>query len=227
MENSIDRFSKSLVGPNTTRGVPASLSISADGKILAYPSRNNIVLLSLDDLSNLEYEIYDGHSSTVTALAFSPKGRVVASGDEHGELIVWSKGKDCFIEVFRSTVLNGPIRSIGFSFDGERGVAVGENNTNMGYTFSVKLKKLDRKVQGHTGPLFAACFNKKRPMKLFTGGIDVKLGLHKGPPFQNEKILDHHSKTIYAASASPDERYVATAGSDFSVRKILKTDCAI
>lgn len=79
--------------PSTTRGEPSVFDgscgrFNASEKTLLYASGRLVIIRTL----NLDKQAfcYRGHTSAVTAAAFSPSGCYVASADARGKLRVWS-----------------------------------------------------------------------------------------------------------------------------------------
>ncbi|HHZ92841.1 TPA: hypothetical protein EYN65_20525 [Candidatus Poribacteria bacterium] len=99
-----------------------SLDFSPDGKLLTFGlSDNTVRLWSVEEKK--EVVTLTGHTSDVSSVAFSPDGRVVASGSR--ELKVWSiAGK---AEIATLKLDNNYIHSLAFSPDGSL-VVTGTNN---------------------------------------------------------------------------------------------------
>jgi WD40 repeat protein len=73
---------------------PQSFAFSADGRQVAVGADNNRIYtyeLSGDNLNN--EKTLEGHRGGVTALAFSPDGRFLASGDKNREILIWQDNK--------------------------------------------------------------------------------------------------------------------------------------
>src|SRR5262249_49243826 len=64
-----------------------ALAFSLDGTALAVGAGNTVRLW--DAATGAEQGVLQGHADGVVALAFSPDGRTLASGDMHGAVKVW------------------------------------------------------------------------------------------------------------------------------------------
>jgi WD40 repeat protein len=86
-----------------------------DGKMLAVASGEKIVLWNLD--SDQQDAVLKGHADVVSALAYNPDGKLLASGDLKGTVRIWEmpRGKT-------RTTIEGDARvmSVIFSPDGKR-----------------------------------------------------------------------------------------------------------
>lgn len=80
--------------PSTTRGEPVGVfsgkcgRFSSEKSMLLYASGRLVICRGIG--GNGEVFAYRGHTSPVTAAAFSPSGCYVASADARGKLRVWS-----------------------------------------------------------------------------------------------------------------------------------------
>jgi len=71
------------------------LAFALDGKTLALGGRADGVVLLWDVATGKPRELLTGHQRTVTALAYSPDGRWLASGSADRTILRWDvAGKD-------------------------------------------------------------------------------------------------------------------------------------
>ncbi|MDA1165424.1 MAG: serine/threonine-protein kinase [Planctomycetota bacterium] len=63
---------------------------------------------------------FPGHRRTVNALAFSARGRLLASGSADGEVRIWHRGKTVFEPVMTLRSISAPVVSLRFDADGSR-----------------------------------------------------------------------------------------------------------
>jgi len=109
------------------------LAFSNSGKLLAsgntYSYRDEGVNVYVWDVSHRELiHRFAGHQKTVLSLAFEPKERMLASGDEEGKVQVWNltSGKLLFV-----AILSGQISTLAFNPDGKI-LAVGTSEKKYG-----------------------------------------------------------------------------------------------
>ncbi|EFC35327.1 WD40 repeat domain-containing protein, partial [Naegleria gruberi] len=76
--------------PNTERGRPTFISAapaSKSGKF-TYGSGTNVLIRDLNNLLSIDY--YTQHTHKVNVAKFAPTGFYIASGDESGNVRIWS-----------------------------------------------------------------------------------------------------------------------------------------
>ena len=72
-----------------------------------------------------EIALYTGHSRPVTALAFSPDGVVLASGDESGEVRLWRAGTGELLSVLQPGKADNKVMALVFTEDGTKLIGAG------------------------------------------------------------------------------------------------------
>lgn len=72
-----------------------------------------------------EIALYTGHSRPVTALAFSPDGVVLASGDESGEVRLWRAGTGELLSVLQPDRADNKVMALVFTEDGTKLIGAG------------------------------------------------------------------------------------------------------
>jgi len=96
--------------------------LSPDGQKIVCGSKEKVVVFGLNDLKKAPavFAFY-GMGARVTALAFSPNGRKILTGNSAGVLTVWDYENDKIVEFSAGTVLgkhNSTVSDIVFSPDG-------------------------------------------------------------------------------------------------------------
>ncbi len=70
---------------------------------------------------------WDGHTAAVRALAADRRGRIVASGDEHGVVKLWDNHRERLVRTLAGH--SRAVHTLGFSADGRRLVSASEDGT--------------------------------------------------------------------------------------------------
>lgn len=170
-----------------------------------------------------------GHAASVTALDFSPNGRVLVSGDYGGSLLVWDADSGELLKTWIGHA--GKIAALSFSPDGELlasadtvGVVrlwkVASGKRLRAFETDEPVTALAFSPDGSTlatggGGRFDSFFSKRilaaglRSQSLVTLW-DVESG-------KRAKRLEHHSRGITSLSFSPTGETLASAGGDMSV----------
>ena len=100
------------------RGIACSLALSPDGNRLAVASSIGIWLYDISTMNPLAF--WEKKGSTVFAIAFSPNGTSLATGNTAGEVKVWDiRSQQCLSEMKCEGKFNS-VRQVTFSPDGQR-----------------------------------------------------------------------------------------------------------
>ena len=95
------------------RKEPASLNLSPDGTLLAIAEANELLLWRTD--ADTAPVSLGSHAADVTALTFSPDGRLIASGDLNGRMKVWDVVSRRELAAF--SAFKDPVNTLTFSPD--------------------------------------------------------------------------------------------------------------
>ena len=125
------------------RGIAYSLALSPDGNRLAVVSSMGIWLYDISTMNPLAF--WEKKDSPVFAIAFSPNGTSLATGNTAGEVKVWDiRSQQCLSEMKCEGKFNS-VRQVTFSPDGQR-VASSSGN----YAFHVWHLDTGEQVAGFT-----------------------------------------------------------------------------
>ncbi|KAH9598775.1 WD40 repeat [Trypanosoma melophagium] len=199
--------------PSTTRAVPISLSVH--GTLIAYGSNNNVVLRNIANPSDVS--VCGCHTCAVTAVRISPSGKLVASGDQNGNLIVWQRQKQENEkqqqweprEILNSKQLQGPVRDIAWTGDEERLVLVGDGKSTFAVAISITANNIGT-INGHSQNVLSCDMRLERPYRIVTGGADALVGFYEGVPFKFKCNVKGHTGKVTCVRYSPDMETIAT-----------------
>jgi len=154
-------------------------TFSADGRILATGSNNEVQLWSLPDLKPLR--AFSGHRSTVKTLAFSSDSAVLASTDrfERG-ICLWDVASGKLIRFITTSTINTLSQANAFSRDG-RTIASCEGNDAM--LWNVASGKPLFKMPGLGSPTRPPLFSPDGN-RLVAGGSPIRMGVGSTIPVE-------------------------------------------
>lgn len=113
------------VGQGTRSCGATALAFSIDGKTLACAELNGRICLWSFEADQILHEL-QGHTDTITCLAYSPDGRWLASGSDDRTLRIWEAKSG---ELAGAWELDNAIKALTFSADG-KWVFTGNSNTS-------------------------------------------------------------------------------------------------
>ncbi|CEM13715.1 unnamed protein product [Vitrella brassicaformis CCMP3155] len=207
--------------PTTARGTPCCLASHPKRDVVAYCSGTNVVIRNLQPAENESpVEVLGLHAKQTTAVAYSPSGQWIASGDASGHLKVWGAHGD-HVEKADYPVLTGAICDIAWSGDGQRIAVVGDGREKLGAVIIWDTGSKAGEISGHSKRLRTVAFRPNRPFRILTGGDEFNICYHEGPPFKFGHSLSLHTNFVNAIRHAPEgyDRLVSV-GSDGKVHLI-------
>eukprot|EP00928_Gymnodinium_smaydae_P027985 TRINITY_DN21470_c2_g2_i1.p1 TRINITY_DN21470_c2_g2~~TRINITY_DN21470_c2_g2_i1.p1 ORF type:complete len:649 (+),score=85.10 TRINITY_DN21470_c2_g2_i1:54-1949(+) len=209
--------------PQTERGKFCCIESDSAGERVLYCNGNGVLWRTIAPLAEgkgaerPEHFLYwTGHSKRTTSVAMSPNGQWVASGDVTGLLRVWgAKGDNVQKNEFR--LWDGAILDVQWSGDSTRIVACGEGKEVRAVAILADTGSKTGEVSGHTKAINSISFRSQRPFRVITGGEDMLVAVHAGPPFKFDKSHTNHTNFVNSVRYSPDGEWAASAGSDSNV----------
>ena len=198
--------------PKTAQGYASCFVLSKDKKWLGYCVKNIVVLRNMENLT--EAKSYTKHICEVTAVAFHPEGKLVASADVKGNISIWFLEK--LIENKRiENAFSGKINGLDFTEDGTKLLIYGEGKKKFGRVINWELKNDVGEIGNVTVTLISGCFSTKKPYRVMVGGDDGKVNFYEGPPFKYKcEFKEHAGKFVSAIQCSPDGTRFVSAGFD-------------
>ena len=157
--------------------------------------------------------IYDGHSSRVTAAAFSPDGKRIISGSYDNTLKLWDVDSGNCLMTLSGHRLQ--VTAASFSPDGKRIISASFDKT-------IKIWDVDsgnciKTLSGHTRSVRAASF---RPdgKRIISASSDKTLKLWDADSGNCLKTLSGHFAKVFSASFSFDGQRIISASFDKTVK---------
>lgn len=104
------------------------MSLSPDGSLLAYVTEGSQEIQVVDLASGADLSLLKGHQNTIKQISFAPDGRLLASGDLDGTLILWDTSG---WNAWSTTLGHDTILALAFSSDGRRLALGGEGSIEL------------------------------------------------------------------------------------------------
>jgi WD40 repeat protein len=209
-------------------GPTTSVAFSGDGKLLASGSWQ--VENTLATRGWGEIKVWDratgqvkatlrGHRSRVRSVAFSPDGKLLASGGEaedhglakaRGEIKLWDAATGKLKAVIKS--LTGPVESMVFSPDGKLLASGGGEMHKPGEVklWNVATGKLKSSLEGHTNRVYSVSFSGDGKL-LASASHDVTIRVWEVATGKQQAALTGYVTQINAVAFSRDGKLLASA----------------
>jgi len=157
--------------------------------------------------------VLTGHTSAVSAVAFSPDGKTLASASDDRTVGLWSVATHKSLG--RLSGHTNTVRAVAFSPDGKTLASASDDDTVR--LWSVATRKSLGRLSGHTEGVEGVAFSPDGTT-LAGGSSDRTVRLWSVATHKSLRRLSGHTGPISAVAFSPDGKTLASASSDETVR---------
>ena len=187
---------------------------SPDGRLLAYTTEGPAIRV-WDLVAGAEVHVLRGHTSNITALAFSPDGKRLASGSWYAEnsARLWDVATGEEIAVLRGH--RNAVTSVAFCPDGTR-LATASLDQTARLWDGVTGREIAT-LQGHRGQVVHVVF-RPNGRHIVTSSADGTLRLWDAAAGEPMAVLHGHAGGVWESVFSPDGALLASASADGTVR---------
>ena len=181
------------------------------GKWLAAVGAEEAV--SLFDVAGGARTSLEGHQGPVNAAAFSPEGKLLATGGSDGTVHLW----DAATSAPRATLnaSDKPVNSIAFSTDGKLLAAAGDDRII--HIFDVASRRQKRQISGAPDAILSVAFSPHATI-VASSGKDQAVRTWRVSNGEARSAWNGHGGHVRAVAFAPDGETLASASIDGTIR---------
>ncbi len=198
-----------------------SVAFSPDGQFIVSGSGYEFDPLDNKDkairLWNLQgnqiAEPFEGHTSKISSVAFSPDGQSIASGSNDKTIRLWDLQGSQIGKPFEGHT--GNVYSVAFSPDGQSIVSGSKDKTIR--LWDLRGNQIGKPFEGHTGNVYSVSFSPDG-QSIVSGSYDktIRLWDLRGNPIR--KPFEGHTNLVNSVAFSPDGQSIVSGSYDKTIR---------
>ncbi|MEH2237387.1 nSTAND1 domain-containing NTPase, partial [Nostoc sp.] len=177
-------------------------------------TRTQVELALLNTVHNVAApNTLGGHANEVSAVSFSPDGKMLASGSDDNTVKLWDTSTDKVIKTL--TGHTNSVCSVSFSPDGKMLASGSDDNTVK--LWDTSTGKVIKTLTGHTNSVCSISFSPDGKM-LASGSDDNTVKLWYPSTGKVIKTLTGYTRSVLSVSFSPDGKMLASGSDDNTVK---------
>ncbi|HEV7515692.1 MAG TPA: hypothetical protein VGR07_05265 [Thermoanaerobaculia bacterium] len=153
-----------------------------------------------------------GHSDEVSAVAFSPGGKLLASASRDDTIVLWDLGTRKSMARLKGH--KNEVLSIAFSPDGQRLASASADTTIV--LWDLDSRKTLTTLEGHHGAVTSVAFSRDGK-QLASASVDKTVVLWDLDSRKQLATLERHKDAVTSVAFSPDGKQLASASRDKTV----------
>ena len=163
-----------------------------------------------------EIYILRGHKRAVKSVVFSPDGRMLASGDSEGTILLWNTDTRQHLKPLKGH--EGPIKAVrSLAFDPAGQILASGSNDSTIRLWDTQTGEHLKTLEGHLGSISSIDFHPTDQI-LASGSSDKTIRFWNPQTGKHLKTLEGHLGSISSIDFHPTDQILASGSSDETIR---------